>query len=70
MPLYEFHCKTCQQPFETIVSSHTAAKDVTCPRCGSREVEKTLSAPNLRMASGPPTPFPASSGCKPGSGFS
>lgn len=44
MPLYEFDCEECQQPFEKLVRSSTAMNEITCPICGSDQVTKKLSA--------------------------
>jgi putative FmdB family regulatory protein len=45
MPVYEFHCRRCDQPFTAVmhVSEHDA--DVAeCPRCKKKdEVEKRMS---------------------------
>lgn len=54
MPLFEFVCGKCQTPFEELVRSSEAIKDVVCPACGSRQVRRQLS----RIA----TPRPAGSG--------
>jgi putative FmdB family regulatory protein len=43
MPMYEFECTDCGQPFEELVRSPQAVKDVCCPTCGSRQVKKCLS---------------------------
>lgn len=45
MPLYEFVCDTCGQPFEELLlsSSPTAIAEVICPDCGSTEVHKKVS---------------------------
>ena len=43
MPMYEFDCPSCGEPFEELVRSAEAVKDVTCPSCGSRKVKKKLS---------------------------
>lgn len=41
MPIFEYHCRRCDQHFETIVFS--PRDKVSCPRCDSSEVEKQLS---------------------------
>lgn len=41
MPLYEFECHGCHKRFEELVSS---SSDVECPKCGSRDLEKLMSA--------------------------
>jgi putative FmdB family regulatory protein len=43
MPLYEFVCKECKQPFEKLVRSAGLISTVTCPNCGSPDVQKELS---------------------------
>lgn len=71
MPLYEFRCQECKTLFEAIVTSCDAIKDVTCKQCGSRLVEKTISAGSFRIASsGSSIPAGALSGCSSRSGFS
>ncbi len=42
MPLYEYTCKKCDQTFELLVRSSTVP---TCPGCGSRRLQKLVSAP-------------------------
>jgi len=45
MPIYEYRCQGCRQKFEQLVrSSRKADKGITCPKCGSQEVERQLSA--------------------------
>ncbi|GAU09670.1 FmdB family zinc ribbon protein [Desulfoplanes formicivorans] len=43
MPLFEFTCKACHETFEEITSS-TSRKTITCPKCGSHDVQKLVSA--------------------------
>jgi putative FmdB family regulatory protein len=40
MPLYDYHCKACQDEFELLVRASTVP---TCPRCGSTELERAIS---------------------------
>lgn len=40
MPIFEYVCKKCHHPFETIVQGSTKPE---CPSCGSRSLEKQLS---------------------------
>lgn len=42
MPLYEFHCKKCEQDFELLMGSNDKPK---CPDCGNPRVEKLFSVP-------------------------
>ena len=43
MPLYEFHCDTCDDEFEELLSGLHEADEVTCPSCGSEKVERLIS---------------------------
>jgi putative FmdB family regulatory protein len=43
MPLYEFACKECGAEFEKLVSRAAAISDVSCPSCGSTNVEDKIS---------------------------
>ncbi|HEC34046.1 MAG TPA: zinc ribbon domain-containing protein [Chloroflexi bacterium] len=43
MPIYEYRCRRCGEEFEKLVRSLSAQEVVTCPRCGSEEVEKAIS---------------------------
>ncbi|SEQ76486.1 putative regulatory protein, FmdB family [Solimonas aquatica] len=42
MPLYDYHCPSCEQNCELLISGD--AKPV-CPNCGGRKLQKLLSAP-------------------------
>ncbi len=44
MPLYEYRCKNCGTVFEVLQLSIREEEKVQCPRCGSEEVEKLVSA--------------------------
>jgi putative FmdB family regulatory protein len=41
MPIYEYRCTTCTEPFEELVR---IGDPVACPGCGSAEVERLLSS--------------------------
>jgi putative FmdB family regulatory protein len=43
MPLFEFVCNECDQPFEELVRSMSAIDYVTCPKCGSQKIAKKIS---------------------------
>ncbi len=44
MPIYEYHCEDCQEPFELFVRSVSRPPKAVCPQCGSEHVEKAVSA--------------------------
>lgn len=43
MPIFDFHCESCDQTFELLVRNEAPV----CPHCGSQRLEKLLSAPNV-----------------------
>jgi putative FmdB family regulatory protein len=43
MPLYEYRCEACDEPFEEFLFSSTASPP-PCPACGSAEVERRFSS--------------------------
>lgn len=44
MPIYEYRCDDCQEPFELFVRSVSHPPKAVCPQCGSEHVEKEVSA--------------------------
>lgn len=42
MPLYEYRCQVCGATSEVLVRG---SQTVTCPQCGSRKVDRLISAP-------------------------
>jgi putative FmdB family regulatory protein len=52
MPLFEFVCSDCKRPFEELVRSASAIGEVTCPNCGSSQVNKKLSTFASRASGG------------------
>ncbi len=65
MPLYEFTCTKCGKTFEELVAAGLDALGVTCPECGSGDVEKLVSRFASAGASGGSA---GPSSCGPGSG--
>ena len=43
MPIYEYRCEECDEPFEVFVRSPSQQADPTCPKCGSQRVKKAIS---------------------------
>jgi putative FmdB family regulatory protein len=65
VPLYEFTCEESGATFEELVSAGLDLSGVTCPECGSEDIEKLVS----RFASGGTSARSGGSGsCGPGSG--
>lgn len=40
MPIYEYHCSSCERDFELLV---LGKEEVCCPVCNSREVTRLMS---------------------------
>lgn len=64
MPLHEFCCNKCTKEFEELIFKEDDS--VTCPHCGSDQVEKLISACKFKtggpIVGGSPTANPATSG--------
>ena len=43
MPIYEYHCKTCENQFEVLTGMTEKDDSLICPRCGSDRVDKLIS---------------------------
>jgi putative FmdB family regulatory protein len=62
MPIFEFICAECEQPFEDLVRSAASTDEVICPSCGSSQVKKQISTFASRIAgAGFSSPFSSSS---------
>jgi len=44
MPIFEFKCRKCGEPFEVLFRSREDKASVACPKCGSKKAERLLSA--------------------------
>lgn len=44
MPMYEYRCQDCGKMFEQLRRMQDADRDLNCPECGSRQVERQLSS--------------------------
>lgn len=42
MPIYEYHCPSCNRDFQLLVRGETV---VACPECAGRKVERLMSLP-------------------------
>ena len=45
MPIYEYRCTLCGKNFEMIRFSQDDDKEIACPACGKKKVEKAISLP-------------------------
>ncbi len=62
MPIYEYHCQDCKQPFEVFVRSISKPPSAVCPECGSEHVEKDVSSVS---AVGGDVSFSSAASCAP-----
>ena len=49
MPTFDFRCEACSVTFEELV---LGAETIECPECGSKKVDKQVSAGSLGVPSG------------------
>lgn len=64
MPIFEFVCADCNQPFEELVRSSSSVSEVACPTCHSQNVKKKISTFASKLSGGSSFSFnsaPASS---------
>jgi putative FmdB family regulatory protein len=67
MPIYEFDCQNCGEPFEELLLSARGLDAVTCPDCGSARVKKKVSTFAARVSGGGrTTDSSAGASCSPG----
>lgn len=43
MPLYEYTCRRCNEPFEVLQRMGEGSEGLTCPACGAPDPERRLS---------------------------
>lgn len=51
MPIYEFKCSECEEFFELIVLKSDGERELKCPKCSCKSVERVVSATNYAMGS-------------------
>lgn len=43
MPIYEYLCGRCEQPFQRLIMRKEETGRLICPRCGSRNLKRLIS---------------------------
>ncbi|MCM8778768.1 MAG: zinc ribbon domain-containing protein [Candidatus Omnitrophica bacterium] len=43
MPIYEFECKNCGKGFEELIRDKELLKELFCPHCRSKNINKIIS---------------------------
>jgi putative FmdB family regulatory protein len=61
VPIYEYMCNHCRQPFEELVLSASAV--VVCPLCNGKKIKRLMSVVNSRSRGGGAAPMAAGSSC-------
>lgn len=69
MPLFEYICRDCGQPFEALVLSNSSPDEITCPACHSQNINKQISTFASKLSGGGSNLPPGSAGisCSTGS---
>ncbi len=65
MPLYEFDCEECHQPFDKLVRNSNTIHEVTCPTCGSYKITKKVSSIAARSNGEGAFSYPSATACSP-----
>ena len=55
MPIYSYRCRDCQEKFDLLVGVTSKAAEQKCPKCGSQNIDKTLTAFSVRASSSEPS---------------
>lgn len=66
MPIYEFQCENCGNPFEELVFGNAIDK-VRCPECESDQIHKLISTFASKIAGGGSLNLSSASSCSTGS---
>ncbi len=66
MPIYEYSCNNCGKCFEQLIFNSEDEKNITCSKCGSKEIKKVISSFSC-ISQGGESGF---SGCSSNNGFS
>jgi putative FmdB family regulatory protein len=59
MPVYDYRCTNCNSAYDVFHKGKEKMEDILCPKCGSNEYKKLMSAPSISMGS-------SSGGCETG----
>ena len=51
MPIYTYLCKKCNEKFDLLVGIGRADEEIKCKKCGSKDIQKTLTSFNVGSGS-------------------
>lgn len=65
MPLYEYYCPECKEPFEALRPAQEADAPLACPVCRGQSSQRILSlfARSVKSSSSAMTPVVTGGGC-------
>lgn len=43
MPIYEYHCLSCDLQFQILIMNRDQEKDISCPGCGGKKAKRLIS---------------------------
>ncbi len=69
MPIYEYECKQCGEPFEKMVPFSEADRLPVCPRCKSEDTRQKISNIFSSGASASASGFSSADSCGSHGGF-
>lgn len=50
MPIYDYRCKDCNNHFDVFHKGKEMIEDILCPKCGSKNYTKLISAPSISFS--------------------
>ena len=63
MPIFEYMCAECGHKFEKLVLSASRAREIQCPECNSKSVNKAISIFGMGSSSSGSLNMGSSSNC-------
>ena len=48
MPIYEYHCESCDEDFEKLVRP-SGEEPTDCPKCGAESIKRLISNTNFKL---------------------
>jgi len=51
MPVFDYRCTECETTYDVYHRGKEMADDIFCPKCGSKQAKKLMSAPMVAVGS-------------------
>jgi len=52
MPIYEYQCRFCHKNFQSIIMNKEEEKELSCPKCRSRDLKRLISRVSYHVSEG------------------